>query len=85
MRDDSRVFHQTFDLSMGSGWNNVLVEWRAAVDGGGSLRLNDGTPETLSGLDTSDRRIDFVRWGSVGGVFSSSSGSIYLDVFSSWR
>ena len=78
-------FSETSAVSLAAGWNQVVIEWSAAANASAALTVNDGTPRTLSSLDTSGGRIDFVRWGLVAGAFSSAPGSFAQDDFSSWR
>lgn len=85
VRDDLGVFHATGAVAMAAGWNRVVMSWEASNLAEVSLALNFGAPETLAGLDTSDRRIDFVRWGAVRGTVDDSSGTIRLDNFVSWH
>ena len=44
-----------------------------------------GTPVTLSDFNTATRRIDFVRWGVVAGVFVRNPGFVLQDGFVSRR
>ena len=46
----------------------------------------DGSQVTgLSGLDNESARVDFVRWGAVDGVDSTTTGTMNLDEFVSQR
>jgi hypothetical protein len=80
---DDFLFVESCDSVMaGEGFT---VAWEAAASATASLTVNDGTPEELTGLDTDERRIDFVRWGSVGGTIGDSSGTVDMDDFTSSR
>jgi hypothetical protein len=85
VRDNEGTPHVSGDVAMTSGWNKVAVAWQAAAGVTASLTLNDGTPEELTGLDTDERRIDFVRWWWVGGTMGDSSGTVDMDDFTSSR
>jgi len=85
IRDDLGVFHSSPAAPVSSGWNRVAMNWQASAMADAALALNFGPPEVLAGLDTSDRRIEFVRWGAVRGVVDDSSGTIKLDNFVSWH
>jgi hypothetical protein len=85
VRDDLGVFHSSPAAPAASGWNRVALNWQASAMADATLALNFGPPEVLAGLDTSDRRIEFVRWGAVRGVVDDSSGTIKLDNFVSWH
>ena len=85
-RDDAGVFHPTAGTAVTSGWNKITLGWEASASATVSISVNDGTPQELTGVDTSDRRIDTVRWGLVSGSISGgTSGIIKQDEFSSWR
>jgi hypothetical protein len=85
VRDDTGTFHETSSHSLSAGWNEVLVSWEAATDATPSLQVNACPPEVLPALDNEDARIEFVRWGVVGGTLTGSSGVLALDDFTSWR
>ena len=66
-------------------WHKVEVIWQAAATATVTLDVDDGNTVQVTPIDTSDRRIASVRWGSVGGIADGTSNSIYLDDFGSWR
>jgi hypothetical protein len=84
-RDDAGVFHATAGLAVPAGWNRITLGWEASSSATIWMSVNNGSPQELTGLDTDQRRIDFVRWGLVSGDASGSSGSIAQDEFRSWR
>ena len=84
LEDDGTVM-EAAPVSLQAGWNKVSMNWTAATNGTASITANDTAPATLSGLSTSFRRIDFVRWGIVGGVFVRNPGFILQDGFVSRR
>jgi hypothetical protein len=85
VQDDSGTFHRASGVSATAGWNKVVIDWEAAASASPSIAVNDGTPAELTGLDTEDGRVDFVRWGAIGGALGTTSGTIALDDFQSWR
>jgi hypothetical protein len=85
VRDDAGGFNPTAAIGLSSGWNEVVLNWEATASATASLTVNDGPPVDLTGLDTDARRIDFVRWGVVGGSLFDSSGTVLQDDYSSWR
>jgi len=75
-----------------SAWVNITdaahyfeLDWQSAVNG----RLDwwiDGAPQpAATGFDNSARRIDQVRLGTVAGLDSGTSGTVYFDAFESRR
>lgn len=76
---------ETPAVPLASGWNAVAFGWEAAPGASAFLSVNDGPPVTLGGLDTDTRRIDFVRWGVLGGMLGEASGTILQDDFTSRR
>ena len=69
-----------------AGHNRVSVWWRALDDRGQLLVSVNHTPLVwLEDLDNASSRIDSVRFGLVDGAPVSTTGSIYLDDFSSFR
>jgi hypothetical protein len=69
-----------------AGWNNVALEWRTGVDGGELLiSINGSVFAGLTGVDNDTLVVDRVRLGVVDGSVGSSSGSIQLDNFNSWK
>jgi hypothetical protein len=76
---------ETTAVPLVSGWNEVVFGWQAAPGASAFLSVNDGLTVTLGGLDTETRRIDFVRWGVLGGTLAEASGTIRQDDFTSRR
>jgi hypothetical protein len=68
-----------------AGWNTIQLGWEASASATVSLIVNGGTPATVSGLDNDAARIEFVRMGAVGGTLTTTSGTVFLDNFISWR
>jgi hypothetical protein len=85
VRQNGGSVTETSPLSLSAGWNKVAVSWTAAAAASATLVVNDGAPETLTGLDTAARRIDFVRWGVVDGTFVRNPGVLLQDDFVSRR
>ena len=88
-RKDDGTYQETGGGSgskLNAGWNTINLVWRAA-EGGGELRLalNGGGYVGLTGLENEESRLDRVRWGTIGGVVSESSGKILADGFASIR
>jgi hypothetical protein len=88
-RDGVSVSSVTADSSLPSTYFAIEFEWKASDTGLSNGHLDvwvDGTPVTgLSGLDNETGQIDFVRWGAVDGVDSTTSGTMNLDEFVSQR
>jgi len=85
VRRDNGTYVTSASLPLASGWNEVDVTWEAAASATATLAVNNGTPVTLTAVDNDTTRIASVRWGAVGGTVSSTSGTMYLDDFTSWR
>jgi hypothetical protein len=69
-----------------AGWNTVHMEWKTGVDSGELLiSINDSVFVGLTGVDNDTLAVDRMRWGVVGGPVASSSGSVKLDNFNSWK
>jgi hypothetical protein len=85
VRDATEMSYQTTGVALSPGWNKIAITWEASSSATASLSVNDGAPEELMGLDTETHRIDSVRWGVLGGTLDSTSGTIVLDDFTSWR
>jgi hypothetical protein len=84
VRNDAGTFQPTSGVTASAGWNKINIAWSAASGATPSLTVNDGTPVQVT-ANTGTRRIDYVRWGAVGGSVSGTSGEIAQDDFSSWR
>jgi len=88
-RDGGSFSTVTADSSLPSTYFAVEFEWKASDTGSSNGHLDvwvDGSPVTgLSGLDNETGQIDFVRWGAVDGVDSTTSGTMNLDEFVSQR
>jgi hypothetical protein len=78
----------TADSSLPSTYFAVEFEWKAS-DGSSNGHLDvwvDGSPVTgLGSLDNESGQIDYVRWGAVDGVESTTTGTMKLDEFVSQR
>jgi hypothetical protein len=85
VRRDNGTYATSAPLSLATGWNEVDVTWEAAASATATLAVNGGTPVTLTAVDNDTTRIASVRWGAIGGTVSSTSGTMYLDDFTSWR
>ncbi len=85
VRRDNGTYATSGVVPLGSGWNEVDVTWEAAASATATLAVNNGSPVTLTGIDNDTTRIASVRWGAVDGTVSSTSGTMYLDDFTSWR
>ncbi|MDH3467326.1 MAG: hypothetical protein OES26_15690 [Gammaproteobacteria bacterium] len=85
VREDNGNMTQTTAIPLSSGWSEISVDWEAASDATASLSINALPPVTLTGLNTQSARIDFVRWGAVGGSFSKTPGHFFQDDFVSTR
>lgn len=83
--DGSDVAHRSTSIPLGSGWHELALDWAASAAATVSLTVDGATTQQLTGVDTSSRRVDFVRWGSVDGTMAGISGAILLDDFASWR
>ena len=79
----------TADSSLPSTYFAIEFEWKASNAGSSNGHLDvwvDGSPVTgLSNLDNESGQIDYVRWGAVDGVDSTTSGTMDLDEFVSQR
>ena len=79
----------TADAALPTSYCAIEFEWQAADSGMTNGYLDvwvDGSQVTgLSGLDNQFGQIDFVRWGIVDGVTSSTTGTMSLDEFVSQR
>jgi len=85
VRNDAGTYYSTPDISVPSGWSKIAVKWEASPSAVASIVVNSGSPRTLSGLNTQYSRIDFTRWGSVGGTLIACSGEMKLDEFAAFR
>ena len=88
-RDGGAVSSITADSSLPSSYFAVEFEWKASDTGLSNGHLDvwvDGSPVTgLSSLDNQNGQIDYVRWGVVDSVDSSTTGTMKLDEFVSLR
>ena len=76
----------TMELVLPAGWLSLQISWRAGAGDGHFLVSVAGTPYAgLVDLDNAAQHVDRVRWGNVGGLVTSSSGSLHLDDFESWE
>ena len=88
-RDGGSYSSVTADSSLPTSYFAVEFEWKASDAGSTNGHLDvwvDGSQVTgLSSLDNESGMIDFVRWGVVDGVASTTSGTMNLDEFVSQR
>ena len=88
-RDGGTVSSITADSSLPSSYFAVEFEWKASDTGLSNGHLDvwvDGSQVAgLSNLDNENGRIDYVRWGVVDAVDSSTTGTMNLDEFVSLR
>jgi len=88
-REGASFSSVTADSSLPSTYFAVEFEWKASDAGLSNGHLDvwvNGSPVSgLSNLDNESDRVDFVRWGAVDGVDSTTSGTMNLDEFVSQR
>jgi hypothetical protein len=84
VRTDAGTYTSTSTVPTVAGWNKVEIGWTAGAGATISLTVEDGTPAQVV-ANTATGRINSVRWGAVGGVVTTSSGTILQDDFTSWR
>jgi hypothetical protein len=88
-RDGGSWSSITADSSLPSTYFAVEFEWKASDSGSSNGHIDvwvDGAAVTgLSSLDNESGQIDYVRWGAVDGVDSTTSGTMKLDEFVSQR
>jgi hypothetical protein len=88
-RDGGTYSTVTADPSVPSTYFAVEFEWKASDAGSTNGHLDvwvDNSPVTgLSNLDNQYGEIDYVRWGAVEGVDSTTTGTMKLDEFISQR
>ncbi len=74
------------ELALAAGWNRIDLEWTAAAgDGALLVAVNQGPLTGLTGLTNASAQVETVRWGAIGGSVSTTTGTIELDGFDSWR
>ena len=73
--------------------HEIVVEWWADTDGGADSGGDDGTArlwidgdliQTLTGIDSDTRQVDYTRLGAVSGIDATTSGTMYFDDYASW-
>ena len=74
-------------LLLPPAYNRIEIDWLA---GGGDgfllVGVNTAPMAGVAGLtNASAGRLDFVRWGAVGGDLTTSTGALQLDAFSSFE
>jgi hypothetical protein len=88
-RKDDGSFEETpsdEEVLLPDGWNSVHIAWRAGNGNGFLLvSVNSGVFVGLADLDNDTKRIDLVRWGAIAGSVGSTTGTLELDNFTSWR
>ncbi|HEX6033256.1 MAG TPA: hypothetical protein VFY83_02435, partial [Anaerolineales bacterium] len=84
-------------LNNSSSWTNsawfpisnaphaLEIDWQAAASGGLTFWIDGVQRVALSGIATSNYRIDRVRIGAVNGIDSGTRGTTYFDAFESRR
>ena len=79
----------TASSSLPTGYFAIEFEWKAAAadttDGHLDVWVDGSAVSGLSGLDNEFGQIDYVRWGALDGVDSTTSGTMNLDEFVSQR
>jgi len=85
VRDDMDTYTTVAGGAATPNWNTIQLGWEASPSATVSLAVNHGTPGAVSGLDNDTCSIEFVRLGAVGGTISTTSGTVFLDNFISWR
>ncbi len=83
--DGSDVAHRSTSIPLGAGWHELALDWTASAAATVSITVDGTSTQQVTGVDTSSRRVDFVRWGSVEGTMAGISGALLLDDFVSWR
>lgn len=77
------------DFLLAGGSTGIQIQWSRATAAGndGEFLISvGGVPLTgLSDLDNDLSVIDYVQWGLVDGTVTTSTGSLKLDEFASWR
>jgi len=75
-----------------SGWVNVTdgphyveLDWQTATSGRVDWWIDGASQGAVTGFDNSARRIDQVRLGTVAGLDSGTTGTVYFDAFESRR
>jgi hypothetical protein len=86
-REDGGAFVEyPSDFLLPAGYNRIEIAWRAGPgDGELQVSINGAPLAGLTGLNNDGSRIDFVRWGAVGGTLTSTTGAMQLDEFVSLR
>jgi hypothetical protein len=86
-REDGGAFVEyPSDFLLPAGYNRIEIAWRAGAGDGEFLVSINGAPLAgLTGLNNNGSRIDFVKWGAVGGTLTSTTGAMELDEFVSLR
>jgi hypothetical protein len=89
VRRDNGTFATTLggeELIAPAGWMTLELAWRTGSGDGYFLASVNGDPFVgLDGLDNDLQTLDQIRWGNVGGVVTTSAGSLLLDDFESWE
>jgi len=74
------------EIPLAAGWNKVEVEWSNGLgDGRLEISINDGPFSGLSSLTNDASLIESIEWGAVDGTLTTTSGTVQLDGFDSWR
>ncbi|MCH7666954.1 MAG: hypothetical protein IH936_13630 [Acidobacteria bacterium] len=86
-REDGGSFvEHSPEFLLPAGNNRIEIAWRAG-DGDGEfvVSINSVPLSGLTGLNNGSSQIDFVRWGAVDGTVASTTGTMALDEFLSFR
>ncbi len=83
---DNNLWAYTSWVNLTSGWQPIVVDWRAATSVGAnngtlSLTVGTGTPVSVTGLDNDTQKVDAVALGAVSGIDIGTRGTYYFDAF----
>lgn len=90
LRNDAGAETATSTVAVKRGFRSVEAEWaKSTAAGNNTGKLNlwvDGTLATgVSGADVDTSSINYVRWGAVDGLETTTSGTMKMDDFVSQR
>ena len=87
-RDDGTYAETPFgeQILLNPGWRTLRFTWKSGETGYFLVSV-DGLPSVgLTGLDNDTRTVSKTRWGAAGGtVGMSTSGTLHMDDFRSWK
>ena len=72
-------------LSINDAPHALEIDWQAAASGGLTFWIDGVQRAALTGIPTSNYRIERVRLGAVNGIDSGTRGTYYFDAFESRR